>query len=967
MGVVTSTSSVFQARPRRRSGVLAAPVHPLATFTDLRSGLRVEVHDPRRRPDRWLAYLDGATARYRAHGVLRALGRPDVEGTNPATLLYVAVDDADLVVAGIRCHGPLAGADEAFALGELRGHPQLHEVRALVDERAVEGLVEVKGAWIAAGCPRPGLADLLARCHVHAMDWFGARWAMCSAADERAPRWSSTGGRAQDGLAPIAYPDDRYRTVLLWWEAARVQERSTAAQWARLTAERVALGTAPRTSTRRGSEVAAWRPEVLDGSVPADAARIATLLADPGTEVLDRLAEQRAGLRAVVPAVDAQLETEPPRWVHYPWRRSLVRLLGPASFRALRLDRNRNKITRPEQERLGRQKVGVVGLSVGHSIAFGLALEGLCGELRLADFDTMELSNLNRIPATVLDLGLNKATIVSRRIAELDPYLAVRHVAAGLTPETVDEFVDGLDVIVEECDSLDVKLLVREAARRAGIPVLMETSDRGLLDVERFDLEPGRPAFHGLLGDVGAGDLAGLTTSDKVPHVLRLLEAEQLSSRMAASMAEIDESLTTWPQLGGDVSLGAATVAAAVRRLGRGEPLPSGRVRIDVGASLDALAEPLVQPVTVPAPALAPPVPRDPALAVADAAQLAPSGGNAQPWALRLADGRLRILLDRSRSTRMDVAHRGSLVAIGAAALNARIAAAAHGVLGRLEVFPHGEASDVVADLELTAGTDPDLAARYAQVLERCTNRRAGARRPLTSGVVADLHQQVAAEGATLRLIGSDDGLEDYAELLAESDRLRHLSPVLHREMVGELRWPGRDPIETGIDVRTLELDAADLAKLEVARRADVMADLASWDGGRALGTVTRDRVRASSALALVTVPAAHPHGYVAGGMAVQRLWLAAGAAGLAVQPVSPLSVFAVDDDDFATLVPAPYVLRLQALAQRLRTLAGLADGEALALVLRLAHVGRPSARSLRLPLDATLGAGLPEVADREA
>jgi hypothetical protein len=27
----------------------------------------------------------------------------------------------------------------------------------------------------------------------------------------------------------------------------------------------------------------------------------------------------------------------------------------------------------------------------------------------------------------------------------------------------------------------------------------METSDRGVLDVERFDLEPDRPIFHGLL------------------------------------------------------------------------------------------------------------------------------------------------------------------------------------------------------------------------------------------------------------------------------------------------------------------------------------------------------------------------------------------------------------------------------------------------------------------------------------
>ncbi len=65
----------------------------------------------------------------------------------------------------------------------------------------------------------------------------------------------------------------------------------------------------------------------------------------------------------------------------------------------MRLDRNRNLITAEEQDRLGLLRIGIVGLSVGHAIAYILAQEGLCGQLRLADFDDLELSNLNRVPA----------------------------------------------------------------------------------------------------------------------------------------------------------------------------------------------------------------------------------------------------------------------------------------------------------------------------------------------------------------------------------------------------------------------------------------------------------------------------------------------------------------------------------------------------------------------------------------
>jgi len=158
------------------------------------------------------------------------------------------------------------------------------------------------------------------------------------------------------------------------------------------------------------------------------------------------------------------------------------------------LDRNRNKLTRAEQARQRTLRIGIVGVSAGHSIAHVLAMEGLAGEIRLADFDVLELSNLNRIPASVLDLGVNKAVVAARRIAEIDPYLHVTVVPEGIRPDNLSVFLDGLDLVIEECDSLDVKMLVREAARERAIPVIMETSDRGVLDVERFDLEPDRPS-----------------------------------------------------------------------------------------------------------------------------------------------------------------------------------------------------------------------------------------------------------------------------------------------------------------------------------------------------------------------------------------------------------------------------------------------------------------------------------------
>ena len=85
-----------------------------------------------------------------------------------------------------------------------------------------------------------------------------------------------------------------------------------------------------------------------------------------------------------------------------------------------------------------------------------------------------------------------------------------------------------------------MKAVVRIGARDRRIPVLMATSDRGMVDVERFDEEPERPIMHGLLGQLDVGLLPGMSSREKIPHMLRHLEAERISPRTAASLIEID-------------------------------------------------------------------------------------------------------------------------------------------------------------------------------------------------------------------------------------------------------------------------------------------------------------------------------------------------------------------------------------------------------------------------------------------
>ncbi|MCV7178731.1 Rv1355c family protein [Mycolicibacterium sphagni] len=692
-------------------------------------------------------------------------------------------------------------------------------------------------------------------------------------------------------------------------------------------------------------ETASFTAHILgDGDPELDRLR-----SEPGVEFLDHRASLIDNLRGLHPAAGTELLDEPTKWAYFPWRRTVVAILGPNGFRAVRTDRNRNLITSEEQHRLATIRIGIAGLSVGHVIAHTLAAEGLCGTLRLADFDHLELSNLNRVPATILDIGVNKAVVTARRIAELDPYLRVEVMTSGVRADSLDDFLDDLDIVVEECDSLDMKVRIREAARERRLPVVMATSDRGLIDVERFDVEPERPVMHGVLGGVDSAQLSALSQQDRIPYMLRHLDASRSSARLTASLVEVGHTLSTWPQLAGEVTLGATIVAEAARRIGLGETLGSGQVRVDIGQALDEIAEPELGEVAQTDIPDAPPSteePGDMAVAVANAAVRAPSGGNAQPWNIETRSEAVQIRLAPQYTSMMDVAFRGSAVAIGAAAFNARVAAAKSGVLESVEWSTDGpELLEVT--VRLGRGEDADLAALYEPMLRRETNRNQGTPASIPTETLDSLQAWAAREGAGLHLLTDRSDIARAAAILATTDRLRFLTPRLHQEMISEMRWPGDQPADSGIDVRGLELDPGDFAVMEILRRPDVMALLAQWDAGEALGDDVADRVQATSALAVLTTSGDQLIDYARGGSAAEAVWIVAQQSGLAVHPISPVFLHAVHRHELSEISPffAPELIDLQS---QFTQLAGMRSDESLVLVLRLAHAGPASTRSRR-------------------
>ncbi len=612
-------------------------------------------------------------------------------------------------------------------------------------------------------------------------------------------------------------------------------------------------------------------------------------------EQLDELAEVRsvafgegshrapAEARARAELLDGRPEATVGTWVYYPWSGVLLRLLEAARFRELRLDRNRDKITTAELAQLAKATVGVVGLSVGNAVALTIAQEGVAGTLVLADFDVLGTSNLNRVRAAVADVGLPKTVVAARQIAEIDPFIEVRCLHDGLTDANLGSFLDDLDVVIDECDGLGMKLRLREAAKKRGLPVVMETSDRGTLDVERFDHEATRPLLHGLVPDLDLASIDGFDDGERLALVARMVGYD-VSTRAAASMLQIGATLSTWPQLASDVALGGATVCAAVRRILLDQPMTSGRRRVDLGRTLEGPAEsPPVEPVSPPPSNATPPWP-EADLDLLRAAMQAPSGGNCQPWHFVRRDDRFDVHHVRARSeSLLDADGFAGLLSVGMAVEGMALAAAEQG--RALHMEPTGAATDHVATLTFSAGATRDPL--HAQLGARFTDRRLPDRVLVPDTVVHALRAHLCP-GLHLDLVTEPEGLDALGHHIGAVDRVRFLHPGLHREMWEEVRWSDAEARARpdGISLAEMAVTPEDEPVLRLLRRPDVAAFLRRTGGGQRLGGLAEDWVASAAAVGLFWADLTDSASLLAAGRQLHRVWLEAVAQGFAIQPI---------------------------------------------------------------------------------
>lgn len=233
-GTLMTSPYVSDRRPSR--GVATSRDFP-ARVLDVRSSTTMIVATPASAPQLWINYLDGARKSYASHGVSMALEYDEVIGGECTSLFYAVVDETDTVLGGVRAKGPYRDPHDSHALLEWAGQPGLELVISAIRERMDHGVVEMKTAWAADGPAAPAVAGMLARVAIPTMTLTGARFIMATAADHVLRRWESSGGRVAEEIPASPYPDDRYRTSLMWWDRERIAVDAKPAVYAQMVSD----------------------------------------------------------------------------------------------------------------------------------------------------------------------------------------------------------------------------------------------------------------------------------------------------------------------------------------------------------------------------------------------------------------------------------------------------------------------------------------------------------------------------------------------------------------------------------------------------------------------------------------------------------------------------------------------------------------------------------------------------------
>jgi molybdopterin/thiamine biosynthesis adenylyltransferase len=125
------------------------------------------------------------------------------------------------------------------------------------------------------------------------------------------------------------------------------------------------------------------------------------------------------------------------------------------------------------QHRLGLSSVVVVGCGATGSVLSSLLARAGVGHLRVIDRDYVEASNLQRqvlFDEADAAESLPKAVAATRKLRSFNSEIRVEGVVADLTPDNIEDLLDGADLVLDGTDNFETRYLINDFAVSKKLP-----------------------------------------------------------------------------------------------------------------------------------------------------------------------------------------------------------------------------------------------------------------------------------------------------------------------------------------------------------------------------------------------------------------------------------------------------------------------------------------------------------------
>ncbi len=337
---------------------------------------------------------------------------------------------------------------------------------------------------------------------------------------------------------------------------------------------------------------------------------------------------------------------------------------------------------------------------------------------------------------------------------------------------------------------------------------------------------------------------------------------------------------------------------------------------------------------------------------IINAAILAPSGENCQPWRFEIFSDEISIfnLPERDESL-YNWGQKGSLIAHGALLENIKIKASTFGLKPIIKLFPDAFQNHLVAKVKFEALSGKVASPLEASLNTRCTNRKPykeKALEPQSRAKLIDLSKPF--NEVKLSFLEKKSDIKLMAQTAALNERILFENSSMHNFFFNHINWNKEEDRQKSIGffIETLEMPFPAKFMFKLAKNWQNLQKLNQVGFSKMVAFANAKTYSSCSAIVALIKQNDSNESWILSGQLLQRFWLAATSLKINVQPITG-TLFLIRAGLHETEILSRK--HIQLLFQAKKDIEKLFETEIenIAMILRVGYGKEPSAKSSRL------------------